>query len=78
MEKFSQEELKAYLLQSNEEFRVLAEKHAEYKRLIEQIEAKPRLSTADEAEEQRLKRLKLKLKDQMQDMMNRYRATQVA
>lgn len=78
MEKFSQEELKAYLMQSNEEFRSLAEKHAEYAKLIDEIESKPHLTEQDEMEEHRLKKLKLHLKDQMQQIMNRYRASQVA
>jgi uncharacterized protein YdcH (DUF465 family) len=78
MEKISQDELKAYLMQSNEEFRSLCEKHAEYKRLIEQIEAKPHVTEQDEIEEHRLKKLKLHIKDQMQEMMNRHREQQVA
>ncbi|MBI5281320.1 MAG: DUF465 domain-containing protein [Candidatus Solibacter usitatus] len=78
MEKFSQEELKAYLVRSNEEFRTLAEKHAEYKRLIDQIEQKPHLTEQDEIEEHRLKKLKLHLKDQMQAIMSRHRPSQVA
>ncbi len=78
MEKFSQDELRAYLMQSNEEFRSLAEKHAEYARLIEQIESKPHLTEEDEMEEHRLKKLKLHLKDQMHEMINRHRASQVA
>lgn len=78
MEKFSQEELKAYLMQSNEEFKALAEKHAEYARLIDEIEQKSHLTEQDEVEEHRLKKLKLHLKDQMQQIMNRHRATPVA
>lgn len=70
MEKISQDELKAYLMKSSEEFRALAVKHAEYKKLIEAIEAKPHLTEEDEIEEHRLKKLKLHLKDQMQQMMN--------
>lgn len=78
MEKFSQEELKAYLMQSNTEFRALAEKHAEYERLIAQIEAKTHVTPEDELEEHRIKKIKLHLKDQMHDMINRHRAAQVA
>ncbi len=78
MEKFSQEELKAYLMQSNEEFRSLAAKHAEYAHLIDEIESKAHLTEQDEMEEHRLKKLKLHLKDQMQEIMNRYRTSQVA
>lgn len=78
MEKFSQEELKAYLMQANDEFRALAEKHAEYKRQIDAIEHKSPLTDQDEIEEHRLKKLKLHIKDQMQEIMNRHRATQLA
>lgn len=78
MEKFSQEELKAYLMQSNEEFRSLAEKHAAYERLIEAIEAKSHVTPEDELEEHRIKKIKLQLKDQMHEIMNRHRATEVA
>ena len=78
MEKFSPEEMKAYLMQSNEEFRSLVDKHAEYARLIDEIENKDRLTEQDEMEEHRLKKLKLHIKDQMQDIMNRYRTSQVA
>jgi uncharacterized protein YdcH (DUF465 family) len=71
MEKLSQEELKAYLMQSNEEFRSLVQKHADCKRMIEAIEAKPHLTPADEIEESRIKKLKLHLKDEMQSFVNR-------
>lgn len=74
MDKFAQEELKAYLMQSNEEFRSLAEKHSEYEKQISEIEAKSHLTAEDELEEHRLKKLKLHLKDQMHEMMARYRA----
>jgi len=74
MDKFAQEDLKAYLMQSNEEFRTLAEKHSEYERQINEIEAKAHLTPEDELEEHRLKKLKLHLKDQMHAMMTRYRA----
>ena len=65
-------------MQHNEEFRALAEKHAEYKRLIEAIESKPHLTPEDELEEHRLKKLKLHVKDQMHQIMARYKASQVA
>jgi uncharacterized protein len=74
MDKIAQEELKAYLMQSNEEFRSLAEKHSQYEQQINEIEAKAHLTPEDEIEEHKLKKLKLHLKDQMHEMMNRYRA----
>ncbi|MGQ9918313.1 MAG: YdcH family protein [Bryobacteraceae bacterium] len=78
MEKFTQEALKEYLIEHNEEFRALAQKHAEYKRLIEAIEAKSHLTPEDELEEHRLKKLKLHVKDQMHQIMARYKASEVA
>jgi len=78
MERLSQEELKAYLTNSNEEFRALAEEHAEYKRQIEAIEAKPHVTPEDEFEEHRLKKLKLQVKDQMAHIMSKYKETEVA
>ncbi|MEJ5369457.1 MAG: YdcH family protein [Bryobacteraceae bacterium] len=78
MEKLTQEALKEYLMQHNEEFRALAEKHAEYKRMIEAIESKPHLTPEDELEEHRLKKLKLHVKDQMHQIMARYKASEVA
>jgi uncharacterized protein len=78
MENFSLEELKAYLTESNEEFRRLADEHAKYARLIDAIESKPHVTPEDEVEEHRLKKLKLALKDQMQQLINRHRAQQVA
>ena len=74
MEKQALDHARAHLMQSSEEFRTLAEKHAEYKRLIENIEAKGHLSAEDEVEEHRLKKLKLHLKDQMHEMVAHYRA----
>jgi uncharacterized protein YdcH (DUF465 family) len=74
----NQDELKAHLMATNEEYRSLAEKHAQYKKRVEAIEAKSPMSLEDEAEEQRLKKQKLRLKDEMNSIMARYRTQQVA
>jgi uncharacterized protein len=73
-----QEELKAHLLATSEEFRQLAAQHAEYKRQLEEIESKPHVTPEDEAEEHRIKKLKLHLKDQMNEILARSRAEQMA
>lgn len=78
MELNTQDELKAHLLATNEEFRNLAEQHHEYHELLEALEAKPRLTDQEQMEEVRLKKLKLRLKDQMNSIIARYRAQQVA
>ena len=76
-ENHTQEELKAHLLATNEQFRTLAEQHARLKRQIEDIEAKPHVTADDELEEQRLKKLKLHLKDQMNELMAQYKTASV-
>ena len=78
MENTLQDELKAHVMATDGEFRSLAERHAEYHQQLEALEAKAHLSLADEAEEHRLKKQKLYLKDQMNQIMARYRAQQVA
>ncbi|HVY92458.1 MAG TPA: DUF465 domain-containing protein [Bryobacteraceae bacterium] len=73
MEKTIQEELKAHLMQTNETFRNLITQHHEYDVLVEKLESKPALTAEEEIEEHRLKKLKLRLKDQMEQMMSEYR-----
>jgi uncharacterized protein YdcH (DUF465 family) len=71
-------ELKAHLMATSEEFRQLAAQHAEYDRLLDAIEAKPHVTPQDEVEEHRIKKLKLRVKDQMNEVMARYKAAKVA
>ncbi len=71
------EELKAHLLATDEQFRTLAGQHAQLKRQIEQIESKPYVTGADELEEQRLKKLKLRVKDQMNGILAHYKTASV-
>ncbi|HVT93462.1 MAG TPA: DUF465 domain-containing protein [Bryobacteraceae bacterium] len=68
----TQEELRAHLMQTDEEFRRLVTQHYEYDRLLEAIESKKPLTQVDEEEEQRLKKLKLHLKDQMNFIVSRH------
>jgi uncharacterized protein YdcH (DUF465 family) len=77
MEK-NQDELKAHLMATSEEFRSLAEKHAQYHKQLEAIEAKSHMTLQDEEEEIRLKKQKLRLKDQMNEILARYRTQHVA
>lgn len=64
------------LLASNDEFRKLAEEHTQYSRRLEALTEKHFLSEDEKVEEVRLKKLKLKLKDQMESMEKRYRREQ--
>jgi uncharacterized protein YdcH (DUF465 family) len=78
MERNAQDELKAHLMASNEEFRRLANQHSEYARKLDEIESRPHLTNEDELEETRLKKLKLRIKDQMEAIVSQYRSQQVA
>lgn len=71
------EELKAHLLATDEQFRTLAGQHAQLKKQVEEIESKPHVTGEDELEEQRLKKLKLHLKDQMNEILERYKHASV-
>ena len=71
------EELKAHLMATDEEYRRLASEHSGYAKKLDELEALPHLSADDEVEEHRLKKLKLRLKDQMEAIVSRSR-TRVA
>jgi len=63
---------------TSEDFRQLAAQHAEYERQLDAIEAKPHVTPEDEVEEHRIKKLKLRVKDQMNDIMAHNKAEKVA
>lgn len=68
-----QDELKAHLMATSEEFRRLAEEHAEFHRQLEALGSKSHFTQADEVEEHRLKKQKLRIKDQMNHILARHR-----
>jgi uncharacterized protein YdcH (DUF465 family) len=67
------EEMKAHLMETDDGFRLLAKQHCEYKKQLEALSSRPYLSPEEQLEETRIKKLKLRLKDQMQEIMDRYR-----
>jgi len=79
MENYTQDEsLKAHLMASDERYRSLAEQHLKYCRMIDEIEARVHVTPQDELEEQRLKKLKLSVKDQMNEIIAHYRHSTVS
>jgi uncharacterized protein YdcH (DUF465 family) len=74
----NQDELKAHLMETSEEFRALASQHSQYHKQLEALEAKEHLTVEEEVEEHRLKKVKLRLKDQMNGILGRCRTQQVA
>jgi len=62
-----------HLLASNEQFRKLAQEHSQYEARLGSLIDKRYLTEDEKLEEVRLKKLKLRLKDQMQSIERQYR-----
>jgi len=61
------------LLASHEEFRRLAQEHTQYSQRLDSLTEKRYLSEDEKLEEVRLKKLKLRIKDQMQLIEQSYK-----
>jgi uncharacterized protein len=59
------------LLASSDEFRKLADEHSNYSQQLESLANKKYLSEEEKVEEIRLKKLKLRLKDEMESFQSR-------
>ncbi len=68
----SPQDVREYLLASNEEFQKLAREHSEYEQQLDQLAKQPYLSAEDLAREVALKKLKLRVKDRMQQLIARH------
>ena len=66
------------LLSSHEEFRKLAMEHTQYQQRLESLTQKRYLTEDEQLEEVRLKKLKLRLKDQMASIEREYQQVHVA
>jgi uncharacterized protein YdcH (DUF465 family) len=73
MERNAQEESKAHLMATSEEYRQLAGQHADFAKKLDELESLPHLTDEQQLEETRLKKLKLRLKDQMEAMVSHSR-----
>ena len=78
MERNSLEELKAHLMATNEEYQRLASQHSDYAKQLDRLESPPHLTDQEQLEETRLKKMKLRLKDQMEAIVSQFRSQQVA
>lgn len=71
------DDLKAELIETDEEFRRLYEEHKEYERRLDTLNQKSLLSQEDEAEEKKIKLHKLVLKDHMEQILRQHREARV-
>jgi uncharacterized protein YdcH (DUF465 family) len=60
-------------LLADEHFRQLMQEHAAYEQRLAALMSKPRPSEDEQIEETRLKKLKLRIKDEMLDLERRHR-----
>jgi uncharacterized protein YdcH (DUF465 family) len=67
------QDLKNLLLETNDDFRRLASMHHELDERLVQLESKHYLSSDEQVEEVTLKKKKLHLKDQMEEILRAYR-----
>ena len=65
------------LLASHEEFRRLAQEHAQYSQRLDSLIEKRYLSEDEKLEEVRLKKPKLRIKDQMEMIEQQHRRDQI-
>jgi uncharacterized protein YdcH (DUF465 family) len=68
------EAVREQLMVGNEQYRRLREEHARYKIQLNELSAKVYLSDEEQAEEVRLKKLKLRVKDQMELLVRQAQA----
>jgi len=66
-------QVREQLIASHEEFRRLAQEHSQYAQRLDSLIQKRFLSEDEKVEEVRLKKLKLRLKDQMELLEQHYR-----
>ena len=71
-------QVKDELMASDETYRRLAQEHTQYAQRLESLVTKRFLSEEEQIEETRLKKLKLRLKDQMEQIVQQHGSHQVA
>lgn len=72
METRLHDELRERLAKTSEDFRRMAEEHHAYEVRLNELSERPFLTSEEQVEELRLKKLKLHLKDQMEEMILQY------
>ncbi len=74
----NRDDLKAELIQTDEQFRRLYEEHREYERRLSELNQKTLPSQDDEIEEKKIKLHKLALKDHMEQILRAHSEARVS
>ncbi|HEY0557690.1 MAG TPA: DUF465 domain-containing protein [Thermoanaerobaculia bacterium] len=72
------DDLKAELINTDDEFRRLYEEHQSFEKRLQEINQKSLLSQEDEIEEKKIKLHKLTLKDHMEQILRAHRESRVS
>lgn len=72
------DDLKAELIATDDEFRRLHEEHQQYDHRLQELNQKSLLSQEDEVEEKKIKLHKLTLKDHMEQILRAHRESRVS
>jgi uncharacterized protein YdcH (DUF465 family) len=72
------DDLKAELINTDDEFRHLYEEHQSFEKRLQEINQKSLLSQEDEIEEKKIKLHKLTLKDHMEQILRAHRESRVS
>ena len=68
-----EEEIKEHLMSSNPEFRRLVEEHKQHEGRLQELLNRHHMTDNDHLEEIQLKKKKLQLKDQMNEMISKFK-----
>lgn len=63
--------IRAQLMANNPEYQRLSQQHAHYAALLDQFSSRRYLSEQEQLEETRIKKMKLRLKDEMETLVHR-------
>ena len=67
-----EQQLRQQLMEKDEKFARLAREHAGYDSILQELAARPHLTETEQIEEHRLKKLKLAIKDQMEQIISKH------
>jgi uncharacterized protein YdcH (DUF465 family) len=74
MSESQEQQLREKLLQTDEEFRALSEKHHQLDERLHDLSSRSYLADSEQVEETTLKKRKLQLKDRMEDILRRHQS----